>query len=169
MLLEAISSLMHLHFEAPLPPPRVQPITFPPRFEDNIPYMMPVNSPVEAGHDWAGITGAWMGNYSGVSFSTLVEFNSSLASGSPMHLGRCEDVDAPLMNLTLKACSPEESEEMAKDPMLQQNLPYCDDLPIEYFRGTSVVTNNERPMSRVRGFACLVPGGRQVRWKFLFW
>ncbi|KAF2128602.1 hypothetical protein P153DRAFT_367714 [Dothidotthia symphoricarpi CBS 119687] len=167
-LLEAISSLMHHHFEAPLPPPRIQPIVFPPRFEDNIPHMVSVDPSATEVEDWAGITGPWLGNYSGVSFSTLVKFNSSLVSGAPMHLGRCQDVDAPFMNLKLQSCSLEDSKEMAMDPVLQQKLPYCTDLPIQYFRGTSEVVNNERAISRVKGFACLCPGARQVRWKFIF-
>lgn len=52
------------------------------------------------------------------------------------------------------------------DPRLQTRLPICRDLPPLYFCGTS--TNHDLQMAtEFRGMACLVLGGREVRWRFI--
>jgi hypothetical protein len=57
--------------------------------------------------------------------------------------------------------------ELKDDWRLQTNLPVCEDLPMLYFSGTSGGYRSRRSRIAVRGTVSLVPGGRQVRWRFL--
>ena len=81
-----------------------------------------------------------------------------------MDLGSYEEACGDLMKLELEIS---DSEELQHDPKLQTHLPYCKDLPKQYFSGSSSRGPIGRPYIMVRGCVNLVPGGREVRWRFI--
>ncbi len=67
------------------------------------------------------------------------------------------------MNLDLRL-----DKTISHDPRLATSLPVCTDLPVLFFSGYS--RGNGSPHGAaigVRGRASLVPGGREVRWRFI--
>ncbi|KAF2253674.1 hypothetical protein BU26DRAFT_228049 [Trematosphaeria pertusa] len=154
---EAIGSLMHRIFATTLKAYRLSVSGF----QVNVPFLLP---PSPVAEDWAGITGTWMGTYAFLDYRALVHYNFSHNFEYPMDLGEYEEACGDLMRLKLKLG---DSEELQQDRRLQTDLPYCKDLPKLFFTGSSGGRQIGRPSIRVRGFACLTPGGRQVRWRFI--
>ncbi|OAL30915.1 hypothetical protein AYO20_08500 [Fonsecaea nubica] len=115
-------------------------------------------------NDWARVTGAWLGTYSWLDYSDLVTFNAWTSD----HPGRPTLDDEPedcgdLMKLELKL-----DDTVASDSRLMTSLPVCTDLPVLYFSGLSRGhAGMHRPVIGVRGCASLVPGGREVRWRYI--
>jgi hypothetical protein len=80
-----------------------------------------------------------------------------------MDLGGYEEACGDLMRLELKI---DDCEDLQHDARLQTKLPYCTDLPVLYFRGTSN-GRSQRPTIAVRGSASLTTGAKHVRWRFI--
>lgn len=115
-------------------------------------------------HDWAGITGSWLGTYAFLDYRALVHFNIAHSQEYPLDLGDYEEACGDLMRLDIRV---DDSEEMKHDTRLKTSLPYCDDLPMLYFSGVSRNSTLGRPAIEVRGFVCLIPGGREARWRLI--
>ena len=156
--LEAITSLMHRIFDST----RGSMLLTPSGFRNNIPHSLPL----EPSHpeDWAGITKLWVGTYAFLDYRALVHYNFANNLEYPMDLGAYEEACGDLMRLRLQIS---DSEDLQQDRTLQTDLPYCKDLPMLYFTGSSDGRPSGRLPILVRGSACLVPGGRQVRWRFI--
>lgn len=131
-------------------------------FAINIPYALPPNAACP--EDWAGVTATWLGTYAFLDYRALVHYNFAHNLEYPLDLGGCEEACGDLMRLELEI---DHSEELKMDRRLQTELPYCRDLPMLFFNGTSNGRPTGRPSIGVRGSACLVPGGRQVRWRLI--
>lgn len=112
--------------------------------------------------DWARVSGSWLGTYSFLDYSDLFHFNIGYRPGPRPtldgHLEACGD----LMRLELVL-----DDELRTDRRLQTKLPICKDLPPLFFSGTSRGHGSHRAVIEVRGSAALVPGAREVRWRFL--
>lgn len=52
------------------------------------------------------------------------------------------------------------------DPKLQTKMPVCEDLQPLYFSGLSR-SYDFHMATGVRGMACLTPGGKEVRWRYI--
>lgn len=157
--LEAITSLMHRIFDTICKAHRLR---TPSGFRNSIPDMLlldPLNR-----DDWAGVTRVWMGTYAFLDYRALVHYNFANHLEYHMDLGDYEEACGDLMRLDLEI---DDSEQLRKDSRLQTDLPYCKDLPKLYFSGQSSGRPSGRPYILVRGCVCLVPGGRQVRWRFI--
>ncbi|KAF2868318.1 hypothetical protein BDV95DRAFT_609806 [Massariosphaeria phaeospora] len=154
--LEAISSLMHRIFEIARSPH----IKTPSGFRNNIARPMDVLDP----DDWAGVSRTWLGTYAFLDYRALAQYNFANQLEYPLDLGAYEESCGDLMRLELDI---DNSDELQQDPRLQIRLPYCQDLPILHFSGTSSRSPPGRPLILVRGCVCLVPGGREVRWRFI--
>ena len=156
--LEAVTSLMHRIFENT----RGTKYIVPSGFRNHIPCSLPTDPSFP--NDWAGVTGDWIGTYAFLDYRALVHYNFANGIEYPIDLGNYEEACGDLMRLELQIS---EDEELLDDPRLKSELPYCNDLPKLYFDGYS----GGRPTGRlpifVRGTACLIPGGRQVRWRFI--
>jgi hypothetical protein len=156
---EAISSLMHRIFEMPLKMYELTSYGFP----MNIPRAIPA-SPDNLKHDWAGVTGLWLGTYAFIDYRALVHFNIAHNQEYPVDLGEYEEACGDLMRLDITV---DDSEDLKQDPRLQTQLPYCNDLPILHFSGISQNQAAGRPSIGVRGFVCLTPAGQEVRWRLI--
>ncbi|KAF2004482.1 hypothetical protein P154DRAFT_44589 [Amniculicola lignicola CBS 123094] len=154
-MLEAITSLMHRIFAATR---STGLFSIPSGFSSGVPYCLP-QSPHQ-GKDWAGITNLWLGTYAFLDYRALVHYNFANNLEYPMDLGVYEEACGDIMRLQLTI---DDSEELQGDPRLQTDLPYCKDLPKLYFTGLSL----NRPSILVRGCVFLLPGGREVRWRFI--
>ncbi|OCK85508.1 hypothetical protein K432DRAFT_343109 [Lepidopterella palustris CBS 459.81] len=157
-VLEACSSLMIRNFEIA----RGGHIETPTGFKNSIPHLLPV-SPL-CPEDWAGVSGAWLGTYAFLDYRDLFHYNFAHHVGHGAGLETYEEACGDLMQLELKLC---EDDELKNDPRFDTDLPVCDDLPMLYFRGMSSGHRSGRPRIGVRGAVSLVPGGQQVRWRFL--
>ncbi|KAJ9602091.1 hypothetical protein H2200_013451 [Cladophialophora chaetospira] len=114
--------------------------------------------------DWARVSGPWLGTYSFLDYADLFAFNNweDQLGSRPTLEDEPEDC-GDLMRLELRL-----DESIASDPRLQTTLPVCTDLPVLFFSGLSRGhAGIHRPVIGVRGSASLVPGGREVRWRFL--
>ncbi|KIW91056.1 uncharacterized protein Z519_07950 [Cladophialophora bantiana CBS 173.52] len=117
-------------------------------------------------HDWARVTGTWLGTYSWLDYLDLFAFNNfNRDSGAHPTLDDEPEDSGDLMRLELKL-----DDVVASDPRLTTTLPVCTDLPVLYFSGLSRGhVGIHRPVIGVRGCASLVPGGREVRWRFIIY
>lgn len=158
LVLEAISSLMHRILNTALKAYRLRHSGF----ATHMPRALPRNLAVQ--DDWAGVTGEWLGTYAFLDYRALVHYNFAHNQEYPLDLGNYEEACGDLMHLLLTI---DDSEEIQQDERLQTKLPYCKDLPTLFFGGTSGSPATGRPSIGVRGSACLVPGGREVRWRFI--
>ena len=114
-------------------------------------------------HDWAGLSGMWIGTYSFLDYADLFQYNFGDRPGPRPSLDDLEEAFGDLMRLELKL-----DDGLANDRRMKSTLPYCDDLPILYFSGTSRDhAGTDRPGLTVRGRVSLAPGGREVKWKFI--
>jgi hypothetical protein len=155
--LEAVSSLITQHMELLAS----DHMTFPQGFKYALPYQMPV-APARP-EDWAGVTGNWLGTYSFLDWTVLHHFNVHVyENGGRMSLDACDEARGDLMHLELHL-----DDSVKTDPRLATKMPVCEDLPVLYFKGTSRGTGATRPYIQVRGTASLIPGARQVRWRFI--
>jgi hypothetical protein len=114
--------------------------------------------------DWARVTGSWLGTYSFLDYEELFAFNTDDHFALRASL---DDDDAEahghLMRLQLKL-----DPSIKDNASLKTNIPICHDVPPLYFTGTSRAEDwIQRPMAQVKGLVALVPGGREVRWKFV--
>lgn len=118
--------------------------------------------PLSAPHDWARVTGNWCGTYVFLNWEDLLEYNMwpGPESGRP-NLDDGPEQCGGLMKLDLRL-----DETIKDDPRLQSELPMCEDLPPLYFSGLSK-SYDWSLATAVRGRVSLVPGGREVRWKFI--
>ncbi|KAL1608199.1 hypothetical protein SLS60_003138 [Paraconiothyrium brasiliense] len=155
---EAISSLMHRIFDTALKAYHLHPTGF----DVHVPRKQPIDAAVPL--DWAGVTGTWAGTYAFLDYRALVHYNFAHNLEHPLDLGNYEEACGDLMRLDLEL---DESGKLENDERLQSDLPHCEDLPKLYFEGTSTRQATERPSIGVRGVACLVPGGREVRWRII--
>jgi hypothetical protein len=114
--------------------------------------------------DWARVTGPWCGTYSFLDYHDLFHYNTW--EGELSHRPTLEDEPedcGDLMKLDLNI-----DDNLKDDPRLQTNLPVCHDLPVLYFSGLSRgYSGMHRPVIGVRGTVNLIPGGREVRWRFI--
>ena len=155
--LEAVSSLIQRHMELLVK----DQITFPQGFKYAVPYQVPSNS--SHPDDWAGVTGPWLGTYSFLDWTVLNQYNTQNHDGRGHSLLEgCDEARGDLMHLDLHLDA-----SIKADPRLATKVPVCEDLPMLHFSGTSRGTGATRPYISVRGTASLVPGGRQVRWRFI--
>jgi hypothetical protein len=155
--LEAVSSLITRHMELLVG----DQMSFPRGFRHALPYQMPVNPGCP--EDWAGVTGAWVGTYSFLDWTILNQFNSHhWQNQHPPVLDSHDEARGDLMHLDLHL-----DNSLQTDPRLATKMPVCEDLPMLYFSGLSRGTGMNRPYISVRGTASLLPGVRQVRWRFL--
>jgi hypothetical protein len=115
-------------------------------------------------NDWARVTGPWLGTYSFLDYADLFAYNhwEDQLGSRPTLDDEPEDCgDLMRLELRLDEC-------LASDPRLQTSLPTCTSLPVLYFSGLSRGhAGVHRPVIGVRGCASLIPGGREVRWRFL--
>ena len=115
--------------------------------------------------DWAGAQNSFLGTYAFIDYSNLLSFNTTDA-----HFGwdRRPDLnDEPeacgaLLRMEIKL-----DNSVKDDHMLRTNVPMSTDLPPLYFSGHSRGHGYTHPMTAVKGLVALLPGGREVRWKFL--
>lgn len=114
--------------------------------------------------DWARVTGLWLGTYSFLDYADLFAFNAGhFPENERPTLDREHEACGDLMKLSLKL-----DQSMSSDPALQTSLPFSSDLPPLYFSGLSRASAGlERPSIGFRGSAFLMPGGREVRWRYI--
>ncbi|OCL02427.1 hypothetical protein AOQ84DRAFT_434385 [Glonium stellatum] len=158
-VLEAVSSLMIRNFETV----KVDHLRTPTGFRYNLPNIIPKNSLPD---DWAGVCNAWIGTYAFLDYRDLVHYNFAHQPGHPQGPGldTYQEACGDLMQLQLKL---DQDGKLKDDWRLRTTLPVCEDLPMLYFSGTSGGHRSRRPLIAVRGTVSLLPGGRQVRWRFL--
>lgn len=155
-LLEAVCSLIGRHFELLID----RHIGIPQGLRYAIPYQM--KSDPSCPEDWASVTGSWLGTYSFLDYSVLHRFNVGYYAGARPALESCDEARGDLMHLELRL-----DDSLRSDPRLVTDVPVCEDLPMLYFSGTSRGHGASRPYILVRGTVSLIPGGRQVRWRFI--
>jgi hypothetical protein len=114
--------------------------------------------------DWARVQGSYRGTYAFIDYSHLLAFNT----GTAMAFDRRPDLEnepeacGALLRMDLKL-----DDSVRNDHILDTRVPICTDLPPLYFSGISRGEGYSHPLTAVKGFAALVPGGREVRWKFV--
>ena len=115
-------------------------------------------------HDWARAQGAWLGTYAFIDYADLLAFNTGthLASDRRPDLNDEPEACGALLKMETKLDS-----SVKDDPMLRTRVPMSKDLPPLYFTGHSRGQGYTHPMTDVKGFAALLPGGREIRWKFV--
>lgn len=111
--------------------------------------------------DWAGAQGKWFGTYVFLHWEDLVDFNTFRNSANRSTLENGPEACGGLMKLKLNL-----NMSLKNDPKLNTNLPICKDLPPLYFSGTSR-SDDFQMATNIRGMACLAPGGREVRWRYI--
>jgi hypothetical protein len=156
--LEAISSLMSRNFEAT----KDVHLKTPNGFRHYMRNLLPKNP--ESPDDWAGISGMWIGTYAFLDYRDLVHYNFA---HHPEHGAGLESYEEATGDLMLLQLNIDNSEEAKNDPQLQSSLPICEDLPKLYFSGISQGHGSRTPRISIRGSVSLVPGGREVRWRFV--
>ncbi|KIW99616.1 uncharacterized protein Z518_11029 [Rhinocladiella mackenziei CBS 650.93] len=137
-------------------------ISMPQGFCFSIPHRTLVD-PTNPG-DWARVVGPWLGTYSFLDYADLFTYNtwdSQLGPRPP--LDDAPEACGDLMKLDLKL-----DDAISSDPRLKTSLPVSPALPTLYFSGLSRAhAGVHRPSIDVRGCASLVPGEREVRWRFI--
>ncbi|RMZ87755.1 hypothetical protein DV736_g5016, partial [Chaetothyriales sp. CBS 134916] len=141
-----------------------QSLVLPNSFNYSIPHrtLVPYKNP----RDWARVQGSWLGTYSFLDYAQLAAFNDRIRPNSigPNLEGNCEACGA-LLKMVLRI-----DDSVKSDRKLQTSLPSADDAdyPTLYFRGESKDRGHAgNPATTVKGFAALMPGGREVRWRFI--
>lgn len=114
--------------------------------------------------DWARITGPWLGTYSFLDYADLFAFNAlEFPESERPTLDREHEAYGDLMRLELKL-----DKSLSSDHRLHTSLPVSTELPQLFFSGLSRASAGlHRPMIGVRGSVSLIPGGREVRWRFI--
>lgn len=154
--LEAVSSLISRHMELLVG----DQMSFPQGFRYALPYQIPINP--ECPEDWAGVTGAWVGTYAFLDWTILNQFNNHHWQNRDRPvLDSHDEARGDLMHLDLHL-----DESLKTDVRLATKMPVSEDLPMLCFSGTSRGAGTNRPYISVRGTASLLPGARQVRWRF---
>jgi hypothetical protein len=116
-----------------------------------------------APEDWAGAQGTWLGTYAFLDYADLYQFNVGHRPGQRPSLDDEPEACGDLMKLELKL-----NPSLKTDPKLNTAIPVCNDLPMLYFSGESRGHDGAyRPSISVRGSVSLVPGGKEVRWRYL--
>lgn len=115
-------------------------------------------------NDWARVTGPWLGTYAFMDYADFFAYNTwDGQSGARPTLDDEPEACGDLMKLELQL-----DETLADDPKLHTALPISKDLPPLYFQGLSRAhAGLHRPAIGVRGSVSLVPGNREVRWRFI--
>lgn len=156
-LLEAVCSLIGHHFELLTR----DAMGIPQGLRWAIPNQMACNP--SQPEDWARVTGSWLGTYAFLDYSVLHGFNVAYAPNSPrLSLDSSDEARGDLMRLQLRL-----DDSIKEDPRLATDMPVCQDLPMLYFSGTSRGHSASRPHIQARGTVSLVPGARQVRWRYI--
>ncbi|KAL6243116.1 hypothetical protein RBB50_010216 [Rhinocladiella similis] len=137
-------------------------ISMPQGFPFSIPHRTLCHS--ETPRDWARVTGSWLGTYSFLDYSDLFAYNAWESQIGPRPtLDDEPEACGDLMRLDLEL-----DDSLPDDTHLHTALPISNDLPPLYFRGISRAhAGLYRPVISVRGCASLVPGNREVRWRFI--
>ncbi|KAF2490615.1 hypothetical protein BU16DRAFT_622197 [Lophium mytilinum] len=156
--LEAIASLMSRNFDSA----KDVHLETPTGFRNNLRHLSPQNP--EFPGDWAGVSGKWIGTYAFLDYRDLVHYNFAPGPEHGAGLESYEEATGDLMLLDLRL---DESEEAKTDPRFRTPLPVCEDLPVLYFSGISRSHRAHTPRISIRGSVSLVPGAREVRWRFL--
>lgn len=117
-----------------------------------------------APEDWARVTGLWLGTYSFLDYADLFAFNAGdFPESERPTLDREHEACGDLMRLELKL-----EKSISSDPALQTSLPFSTDLPPLFFSGLSRASaGHDRPSIGFRGSVFLMPGGREVRWRYI--
>jgi hypothetical protein len=116
-------------------------------------------------NDWARVTGPWLGTYAFMDYADFFAYNTwdGQSGGARPTLDDEPEACGDLMKLDLQL-----DETLADDPRLHTALPISKDLPPLYFQGLSRAhVGLHRPAIGVRGSVSLVPGNREVRWRFI--
>jgi hypothetical protein len=138
-------------------------LIFPQELRCNLPYRTLPDATVP--HDWARVTGTWVGTYSFIDYHDLFYYNVGYAPGRRPSLDDELEACGDLMRLELQL---DDSDMIKNDWRLKSDLPVCEDLPILYFSGNSRGHSGPpRPSISVRGRVSLVPGAKEVRWRYL--
>ena len=136
-------------------------IIMPEGFHYSIPYRT-LDDPTVP-EDWAGAQGAWLGTYAFLDYADLYQFNIGHRPGQRPNLEDEPEACGDLMRLELRL-----NPKLKTDPKLNTKIPICEDKPMLYFSGESKGHDGaHRPTIQVRGSVSLVPGGREVRWRYL--
>ncbi len=159
-LFEAVCSLIGRHFELLTEETTLGRLGIPQKLRYNIPYQMKFDQ--SQPEDWARVTGSWLGTYAFLDYSILHRFNVGYFAGARPALESCDEARGDLMQLQLRL-----DDKYRDDWRLRTNMPVCEDLPVLYFSGTSMGAGASRPYILVRGRVSLIPGARQVRWRFI--
>ncbi len=115
-------------------------------------------------HDWARAQGTWLGTYAFIDYSDLLAFNT----GTHLAFDRRPDLtDEPEACGALLKMETKLDNSVKNDRMLRTKVPICTDMPPLYFTGRSQGQGYTHPQTDVKGLAALLPGGREVRWKFI--
>lgn len=114
--------------------------------------------------DWARVAGPWLGTYSFLDYADLYAFNTWNEQHGPRPtLDDEPEACGDLMKLDLRL-----DDTHAADPRLQTALPVSMALPPLFFTGLSRAhVGMHRPAIGLRGCVYLVPGAREVRWRFI--
>lgn len=158
-LLEAVCSVIARNFEMCVEGS----LAMPQGLSFSIPHRSLVDPTTTA--DWARVTGPWLGTYSFLDYADLFAFNAANNGqlGARPTLEEEPEAYGDLMKLELKL-----DDTISADPRLQTSLPISTDLPVLFFSGVSRAhVGIHRPTIGIRGCVCLVPGGREVRWRFI--
>ena len=137
-------------------------LSMPDGFCFSIPYRTLADPTVP--NDWARVTGYWLGTYSFLDYADLFAFNNweDQLGARPTLEDEPED-SGDLLQLTLQL-----DQSISSDPRFKSLLPVSTDLPVLYFSGFSRGYElHYQPLIRVRGCASLIPGAREVRWRFI--
>lgn len=134
-------------------------MTLPQGFCFSFPYRT-LSDPTQP-EDWARAQGTWMGTYVFMHWEGLVEFNTFRAASNRPTLEDGPESCGGLMKLELQL-----NMALKDDPKLHTNLPICEDLPPLYFSGISRSCDFQMA-TFIRGMACLAPGGKEVRWRYI--
>ncbi|KAK5104123.1 hypothetical protein LTS08_002007 [Lithohypha guttulata] len=110
-------------------------------------------------NDWARVQGNWCGTYVFLHWEDLVDFNATSTDRPSLENG--PEACGGVMKLELKL-----DDRIRDDPKLQTRLPICEDLPPLYFSGVSR-SYDFQMATGIRGMACLAPGGKEVRWRYI--
>ena len=115
-------------------------------------------------NDWARVSGPWLGTYAFLDYADLYNYNNWDGELFARTTLEHEPEDSGgVLRLELKL-----DETISADPRLKTELPLSTDLPTLYFSGLSRSHGGmHSPIIGVRGWAGLIPGGREVRWRFI--
>lgn len=151
-LLEAVHSVILRNFELAA---RSR-VTFPSGLASNVPLFRGLRDT----SDWAGIEGVWFGTYAFLDYSAL--FFHNVAQMDFPHLNEIGEAHGGMGRARLRL-----DDSLVTDSLLQTRLPISDRLPKLYFSGLSTTEDFATITIHLRGFAALMPGEKEVRWRFI--